>query len=56
MGKFRVIYDQELIGEYDLLASNNVEKVYNKRIFQISKVELEAHEAFLKSEIKKNFY
>ena len=27
VGKFRVIYDQELIGEYDLLASNNVEKV-----------------------------
>tara|TARA_Y200000002_G_C22611463_1_gene634011 strand:- start:99 stop:764 length:666 start_codon:yes stop_codon:yes gene_type:complete len=42
--------------EQDSPKSNNVEKVYNKRIFQISKVELEAHEAFLKSEIKKNFY
>ena len=27
MGKFRVVYDEELIGEYDLLASNDVEKV-----------------------------
>jgi len=27
IGKFRVIYDQELIGEYDLLAANDVDKV-----------------------------
>ena len=27
IGKFRVVYDEELIGEYDLLAANNVEKV-----------------------------
>ncbi len=27
VGKFRVVYDQELIGEYDLLASKDVEKV-----------------------------
>ncbi len=27
IGKFRVIYDEELIGEYDLLASNDVQKV-----------------------------
>ena len=27
VGKLRVIYDQELVGEYDLLASNKVEKV-----------------------------
>ena len=27
IGKFRVIYDDELVGEYDLLAANNVEKV-----------------------------
>ena len=27
VGNLRVIYDQELIGEYDLLAANNVEKV-----------------------------
>ena len=27
VGKFRVVYDEELIGEYDLLASNDVEKV-----------------------------
>ena len=27
VGKLRVVYDQELVGEYDLLASNKVEKV-----------------------------
>ena len=27
IGEFRVVYDQELIGEYDLLASNDVKKV-----------------------------
>ena len=27
IGKFRVVYDEELVGEYDLLAVNNVEKV-----------------------------
>jgi len=27
VGKLRVVYDQELVGEYDLLASNNVSKV-----------------------------
>ena len=27
VGKFRVVYDEELIGEYDLLAANNVDKV-----------------------------
>ena len=27
VGKFRVIYDDELVGEYDLLAANNVDKV-----------------------------
>tara|TARA_B100000989_G_scaffold204805_1_gene155036 strand:+ start:2664 stop:3815 length:1152 start_codon:yes stop_codon:yes gene_type:complete len=27
VGSFRVVYDDELIGEYDLLASNNVQKV-----------------------------
>ena len=27
IGKFRVVYDQELIGEYDLLAAKNVDKV-----------------------------
>ena len=27
IGKFRVVYDEELIGEYDLLAANKVEKV-----------------------------
>ena len=27
IGKFRVVYDEELIGEYDLLASNDVQKV-----------------------------
>ena len=27
IGKFKVVYDEELVGEYDLLAANNVEKV-----------------------------
>ena len=27
VGKLRIIYDQELVGEYDLLAANEVEKV-----------------------------
>ena len=27
IGKLRVVYDQELIGEYDLLAAKDVEKV-----------------------------
>ena len=27
LGKFRIVYDQELVGEFDLLAANNVEKV-----------------------------
>ena len=36
--------------------SSSLEKTYNKKILQISKVELEEHETFLKSELKKNFY
>ena len=27
VGKFRVVYDEELVGEYDLLATKNVDKV-----------------------------
>ena len=27
IGKFRVVYDDELVGEYDLLAAKNVDKV-----------------------------
>ncbi len=27
IGKFRVVYNEELVGEYDLLAANNVERV-----------------------------
>ena len=27
IGKFRVVYDEELVGEYDLLAAKNIEKV-----------------------------
>tara|TARA_B100000282_G_scaffold259033_1_gene206617 strand:- start:56 stop:241 length:186 start_codon:yes stop_codon:yes gene_type:complete len=27
VGKLRVIYDEELVGEYDLLATKDVEKV-----------------------------
>ena len=43
--------------------SNNTEssnfsvvKDYNKKIIKISEVEEEKHRAFLKSELKKNFY
>ena len=42
--------------EQDLNKSNNGEKDYNKKILQISKVEIKEHEDFLKSELKKNFY
>ena len=42
--------------EQDLIKSNNGEKDYNKKILQISKVEIKKHEDFLKSELKKNFY
>ena len=42
--------------EKDLITSNNGEKDYNKKILQISKVEIKEHEDFLKSELKKNFY
>ena len=27
MGKLRVVYDEELVGEYDLLAAKDVKKV-----------------------------
>ena len=42
--------------EQDLIKSNNGEKDYNKKILQISKVEIKDHDDFLKSELKKNFY
>ena len=42
--------------EQDLIKSDNGEKYYNKKILQISKVEIKEHEDFLKSELKKNFY
>ena len=42
--------------EQDLIKSNNGEKDYNKKILQISKVEIKEHHDFLKSELKKNFY
>ena len=42
--------------EKDLITSNNGEKDYNKKILQISKVEIKDHNDFLKSELKKNFY
>ena len=40
----------------DLMKSSNTEKAYNKTILNISEIELKKHKAFLKSEIKKNFY
>ena len=42
--------------EHNFHKSNNKEKIYNKKILQISNVELKDHEKFLKSELKKNFY
>ena len=42
--------------EQDVIKSNNGEKDYNKKILQISKVEIKDHDDFLKSELKKNFY
>ena len=42
--------------EQNLIKSNNGEKDYNKKILQISKVEIKDHDDFLKSELKKNFY
>ena len=40
----------------DVMKSSNTEKAYNKTILKISEIELKKHKAFLKSEIKKNFY
>ena len=40
----------------DIIKSNNIDKVYNKKILKISEIELEKHKKFLKSELKKNFY
>ena len=42
--------------EQDPVKSNNQKKDYNKKILQISKVEIKDHDDFLKSELKKNFY
>ena len=40
----------------DVMKSSNTERAYNKTILKISEIELKKHKAFLKSEIKKNFY
>ena len=42
--------------DQDFNNSSNEEKVYNKKILQISKAEIKEHEDFLKTELKKNFY
>ena len=42
--------------EQDSIKTDNKVKIYNKKILEISKVEIKEHEAFLKSELKKNFY
>ncbi len=34
----------------------NQNKIYNKNVLKITKIELDAHKSFLKSELKKNFY
>ncbi len=42
--------------DQDSFKTKNAAKIYNKKILEISKVEIEGHEKFLKSELKKNFY
>ena len=42
--------------EQDSIKTDNKVKTYNKKVLEISKVEIKEHEAFLKSELKKNFY
>ena len=37
-------------------STNNEEKKYNKTVLKISDMDLKKHKAFLKSEIKKNYY
>jgi len=34
----------------------NISQVYNKKIYNLSELEVKAHKEFLKSEIKKNYY
>ena len=41
---------------FNEVKSSNKEKIYNKKIIEISEEELKRHKQFLKSEIKKNFY
>ena len=42
--------------DQDSLKIKNEVKIYNKKILEISKTEIEGHKKFLKSELKKNFY
>jgi len=41
---------------FEELKTTHQEKIYNKKIIQISEKESSQHSAFLKSQIKKNFY
>ena len=41
---------------YDKIKSTNTEKEYNKKVLNISEIDLKRHKLFLKSELKKNFY
>ena len=41
---------------FNEVKSSNKEKIYNKKIIEISEEELKRHKQFIKSEIKKNFY
>ena len=40
----------------EIIKSEDTDKIYNKKILEISKTELDKHTQFLKSELKKNFY
>ena len=42
--------------DQDVMKSTNTEKIYDKKILQVSEIELKKHKEFLKSELKKNFY
>ena len=42
--------------EQDSIKTDNEIKIYNKKILEISEAEMKEHDAFLKSELKKNFY
>ena len=49
--KFNLSSSNQINNKFD-----NKDKVYSKKIIEISEIELNKHKAFLKGEIKKNYY